>query len=124
MITIITDMTDGKLFENYWMPLICKYREVDFIFTKTKGLEYPKKFNWSNVKFAPNGHRDQVIPYAKTDVVYLTYQNEIPTYQLMTCLREGKPNIGTLNGESFSIRKNNYKGKEPEITERYKTYKV
>jgi hypothetical protein len=42
----------------------------------------------------------------------------------MTELIKGKAGVGTTNGESFSVRKNNYKGKEPEITERYKTYKV
>ena len=124
MITIITDITDEKVFKLYWMTLLCKYREIKFIFTDTKNLKYPKMRDWSNVKFAPKSKRDDVIKYAKSEVVYLTNQYEIPTYQLMTILREGKPNIGTLNGESFSVRKNNYKGKEPEITERYKTYKV
>lgn len=118
MITIITDMSSGEIFESYWMPLIAKYEEVKFIFTRTEGLKYPKKFNWSNVKFAPKAKRDQVIKYSETKVVYLTYENEIPTYQIMTELIKGKAGIGTTNGKSFST----FKDKESKITERYMTY--
>ena len=120
MITIKTDMTDSNLFENYWMPLISKYREVNFLFGNTKDLKYPRKFNWSNVKFAPKASRKILKKYAETKVVYMTYQNEIPTYQIMTELIKGKSGVGTTNGNSYSTDKE----KESEIKERYKTYLI
>tara|TARA_B100000035_G_C20913322_1_gene514999 strand:- start:346 stop:735 length:390 start_codon:yes stop_codon:yes gene_type:complete len=114
MITIITEMTDAVLFQNYWMPLICKYREFNFIFTKTKGLKYPAMLDWSNVKFAPTQSAEQVIKHAETKFVYLTKQNEIPTYELMVKLREPEdgliPKIHNTNERSSSIMflKENY----------------
>ena len=87
MITIITEMTNAELFKNYWMPLICKYREFSFIFAKTEGLQYPAMSDWSNVKFAKTQSAEEVIKHAETEFVYLTKQNEIPTYELMVQLR-------------------------------------
>ena len=64
MITIITEMTNAELFKNYWMPLICKYREFNFIFAKTEGLQYPAMRDWSNVKFAKTQSAEEVIKHA------------------------------------------------------------
>ena len=107
MITIITEMTDEQLFKTYWMPLICKYREFNFIFAKTEGLKYPSMDDWSNVKFAPTHNAEEVIKYAETKFVYLTKQNEIPTYELMVKLREPEdglvPKIHNTNKQSNSV---------------------
>lgn len=114
MITIITEMTDEKLFKTYWMPLICKYREFKFIFAKTKGLNHPSMNDWSNVLFAPTKSLEEVIEHAKTKFVYLTKQNEIPTYELMVKLRNPEdgliPKIHNTNKQSNSvmISKENY----------------
>ena len=51
MITFITEITDLKIFKNYWIPLICKHREVQFIFSKIERNNM--LVDWSNVKFAP-----------------------------------------------------------------------
>lgn len=120
--TILTDITDSELFKLYWLPLVCKYREVNFIFANSKGIEYPSMFDWSNVKFGPHHSRDELVKEVKTSAVYLTYQNEIPTYQLMTILREGKTGVGTTNGRSFSVSKENWQ--KSEIKERYMTYLI
>ena len=107
MIPIITEMTNDELFKNYWMPLICKYREFNFIFAKTEGLRYPAMRDWSNVKFAKTQSLEQVIKYAETKFVYLTKENEIPTYELMVKLRTPEdgliPKIHNTNEQSNSV---------------------
>ena len=107
MITIITEMTNAELFKNYWMPLICKYREFSFIFAKTEGLQYPAMSDWSNVKFAKTQSVAEVIKHAETEFVYLTKQNEIPTYELMVKLRTPEdglvPKIHNTNEQSDSV---------------------
>ena len=107
MITIITEMTDEELFKTYWMPLICKYREFKFIFAKTEGLKHPPMNDWSNVLFAPTKSLEEVIEHAETQFVYLTKQNEIPTYELMVKLRNPDdglvPKIHNTNEQSNSV---------------------
>ena len=107
MITIITEMTNAELFKNYWMPLICKYREFSFIFAKTEGLQYPAMSDWSNVKFAKTQSVAEVIKHAETEFVYLTKQNEIPTYELMVKLRTPEdglvPKIHNTDEQSDSV---------------------
>ena len=114
MITIITEMTDPNIFKNFWMPLICKHREVNFIFGKTESLEYPPSFVWSNVKFGAKLGVKDLVKYAKTDIVYITKQNEIPTYELMVRLRNPQEAIipkihGTdTDSSSFTAKKDKY----------------
>ncbi len=107
MITIITEMTDEELFKTYWMPLICKYREFKFIFAKTEGLKHPPMNDWSNVLFAPTKSLEEVIEHAETKFLYLTKQNEIPTYELMVKLRTPEdglvPKIHNTNEQSNSV---------------------
>lgn len=129
MITIITEMTDSKTFENYWVPLVCKYREHEFIFCKTSGLNVPKMKDWSNVRFASKSKIDDVIKHAKYDFLYITNQDEIPTYELMTTLREKPEGLvpkihGTNNdGLSFSVYKKNYP-KFEKMESSITTYKI
>ena len=114
MITIVTEMTDPHIFRNFWMPLICKHREVEFIFGKTENLEYPSSFDWSNVKFGANLEVKDLVKYAKKNLVYITKQNEIPTYELMVRLRNPKEAIvpkihGTdTDSSSFTANKDKY----------------
>ena len=63
MITIITEMTDEELFKTYWMPLICRHREIKFIFAKTGELKHPPMKDWSNVLFAPTKSLEEVIEH-------------------------------------------------------------
>ena len=79
MITFVMEMTDSYLFKTYWMPLVCKHRDVNFIFGKTENLDYPKMSDWSNVKFGAKLGVKDLVKYAKTNIVYITVQNEIPT---------------------------------------------
>ena len=129
MITIITEMTNAELFKNYWMPLICKYREFNFIFAKTEGLQYPAMRDWSNVKFAKTQSAEEVIKHAETKFVYLTKQNEIPTYELMVKLRTPQdgliPKIHNTdsNSSSLIVSKENY-NKVKTFTGNVGTYKV
>tara|TARA_Y100000816_G_scaffold11373_1_gene7452 strand:- start:4609 stop:5007 length:399 start_codon:yes stop_codon:yes gene_type:complete len=115
MITFICEMTDNNLFRNYWIPLICRHRDFKFIFTNTKDIVCPS-LDWSNVKFGKSITVWEAVRYVKTDMIYITKQNEIPTYQLMVSLmnpREGiSPKIHNTDtkSSSFTVLKNNYRG--------------
>ena len=114
MITIITDITDSDILKTYWCPLICKYREMQFIFGRTKDVIRPKMKDWSNVRFAAKNNAKGLVSFANTKFVYMTVQNEIPTYELMVRLREPQeglvPKIHGSNKDSSSyvISKENY----------------
>ena len=98
MITILADITDSNIFKNYWVPLICKHREVEFIFGKTKNVKRPKMADWSNVKFAAEKDSSRLVKFASNKFIYMTVQNEIPTYELMVNLRN--PKEGTQTNEA------------------------
>ena len=72
--------------------------------------------DWSNVKFGKSITVWEAVRYVKTDMIYITKQNEIPTYQLMVSLmnpREGvSPKIHNTDtkSSSFTVLKNNYRG--------------
>ena len=112
MITFITEITDLKIFKNYWLPLICKHREVQFIFSKIE--KNNMLTDWSNVKFAPRLEIKDIVPHTKTDVIYITKQNEIPTYELMLNFKNPQegivPKIHNTNNDSssFTVLKNNF----------------
>lgn len=107
MITFIADITDSDIFRDYWVPLICKHREVEFIFGKTKDLKRPKMSDWSNVRFAAEKDSPKLVKHAKNKFIYMTVQNELPTYELMVNLREPKeglvPKIHGTDKDSSSI---------------------
>lgn len=112
MITIITKITDLKIFKNYWLPLICRHREVQFIFSKIERNNMLD--DWSNVKFAPRLEIKDIVPHTKTDVIYITKQNEIPTYELMLNFKNPQegivPKILNTNNDSssFTVLKSKY----------------
>ena len=114
MITILADITDSKIFKDYWVPLICKHREVEFIFGKTKNVKRPKMSDWSNVKFAAEKGASRLVKFASNKFIYMTVQNEIPTYELMVNLRNPKegtvPKIHGTDKDSSScvVKKDNY----------------
>jgi len=93
MITIITEMTDSEIFKTYWVPLICKYREIQFMFGNAGQLKRPVMDDWSNAAFGTKPI-DLLVEHAKTNIIYITKQNEIPTYELMVCLM--KPQEGII----------------------------
>lgn len=112
MITFVVEIKDLDIFKNYWLPLVCRHREVQFIFCK---IENDKLLDdWTNVFFAPSSEIKDVIPYAKNNIVYVGQENEIPTYQLMVKLRKPKegivPKIHNTNEDSnsFTVLKNKY----------------
>ena len=127
MITIVTDITDSDLLKTYWCPLICKHREVQFLFGSTKDVKRPNMKDWSNVRFATKPAKD-LVKHANTKYVYMTVQNEIPTYKLMVDLInpvEGLvPKIhGTdEDSSSFVVKKNNYPKFETKVTSDVTTY--
>ena len=112
MITIITEITDLKIFKNYWLPLICRHREVQFIFSKIERNNMLD--DWSNVKFAPRLEIKDIVSHTKTDVIYITKQNEIPTYELMLNFKNPQEGIvpKILNTDndssSFTVLKSKY----------------
>ena len=115
MITIITEITDLKIFKNYWLPLVCRHRDVNFIFGNIEKNNL--LVDWSNVEFIKKDvYSRENILRAKTEIIYITKQNEIPTYELMVKFRnpvEGIiPKIHNTNDDSssFSISKNIYGG--------------
>ena len=63
--------------------------------------------DWSNVSFAPTKSLEEVIEHAETQFVYLTKQNEIPTYELMVKLRNPEdglvPKIHNTDKQSNSV---------------------
>lgn len=105
MITIITDITDSDILKTYWCPLICKYREMQFIFGRTKDVIRPKMKDWSNVRFAAKNTAERLVSFANTKYIYMTVQNEIPTYGLMVKLRS--PEEGIISNKIYL---NNIKG--------------
>jgi len=133
-LTIITDMTDTETLKTHWCPLICKYRDVDFIFGKSENVKRPKMKNWSNVRFTATKGRDRLVKFAKANMVYMTVQDEIPTYELMVLLtvnpREGiVPKIHGTNEDSasYTVKKNNYTGERPDFETTFSdvtTYKI
>lgn len=91
--TIITDMENddsfgrfnaNTLFTEYWMPLMYKHQEIEFIFTKSKNLVKPKT-NLKNVKVTPID-RNKAVKYASNETVFLTDRYMIPTYETMILL--------------------------------------
>ncbi len=113
MITIITEMTDSNIFTNYWVPLIYKHRDSNFIFGKCKELKRPMMSDWRNVIFS-NKSIDDLVEQAKTEIIYITKQNEIPTYELMVKFREPVEGIVPKNyitkedSSSFTALKSKY----------------
>ena len=107
MITIICKMTSSYVFENYWVPLICKHRDVYFIFTDTKYLTRPQMNDWSNVSFSLVDEVQDVVKLAPRKVVYITNANEIPTNELMLRFRKPQPGlvpkIHNTNKQSNSV---------------------
>ena len=133
-VTIITDMTDSEILKTYWCPLVCKHREVDFIFGKSENVKRPKMKYWSNVRFTATKGRDRLVKFAKADMVYMTVQDEIPTYELMVLLT-GKPKEGIVpkihgtdkDSLSYTVKKNNYNGERPDFKTTFSnvtTYKI
>jgi len=116
MITILCKMTTASVFENYWVPLICKHRDVQFMFTDTKYLVRPKMDDWSNVSFSLVEEVQDVVKLANTKIVYITNANEIPTYELMLRLRNPQPGIvpkiynTNRDSKSFTVLKDYYQG--------------
>ena len=87
MITIITDITDLKIFKNYWLPLVCRHRDINFIFGNIE--KNNMLTDWSNVEFIQKDvYSRKSVLQAKTKIIYITKQNEIPTYELMVKFRE------------------------------------
>ena len=116
MITIICKMTSSYVFENYWVPLICKHRDDYFIFTDTKYLTRPQMNDWSNVSFSLVDEVQDIVKLAPTKVVYITNANEIPTYELMLRFRKPQPGLvpkihnTNRDSKSFTVLQDNYQG--------------
>ena len=113
MITIITDITDLKIFKNYWLPLVCRHRDVNFIFGNIE--KNNMLTDWSNVEFIQKDvYCRKSVLQAKTKIIYITKQNEIPTYELMVKFRnpvEGiVPKIHNTreDSSSFTVLKSKY----------------
>ena len=124
MITIITDITDLKIFKNYWLPLVCRHRDVNFIFGNIE--KNNMLTDWSNVEFIKKDvYSRKTVEQAKTEIIYITKQNEIPTYELMVKFREPVegivPKIHNTgeDSSSFTALKSeypNYKRNDIDIT--------
>tara|TARA_B100000963_G_scaffold360137_1_gene389888 strand:+ start:1243 stop:1644 length:402 start_codon:yes stop_codon:yes gene_type:complete len=114
MITIICKMTNSNLFENYWVPLICKHRDVYFIFADTRYLSKPQISDWSNVSFSLVENLEDVVEFAPTKVVYITVATEIPTYELMLRFRKPQPGLvpkihnTNRDSKSFTVLRDHY----------------
>jgi len=113
--SIITDISDHESFIEYWIPLMYKHPEIEFIFTKYTGMKCPKT-NLKNFKytFIP---RNDAVKSAHNESVFLTEEYALPTYETMIALASlGKDNVCVNPSwqetgertESFSVLKNQF----------------
>ena len=111
MTTIITDITDNDLLKYYWLPLCYKHQEFDFIFTDGRGINLAIQDKPKNARFY-KCERKFAVWNARSEPVFLTNQNSIPTYETMVYMQNLKADVCIrpkyLNGEDsecFSIHK-------------------
>lgn len=110
------------MFSMYWLPLIFKHGEVEFIVRDTGGLVALTLPNLKVVKATLT----EAVRSAKNDFVFITDMNAIPTYETMVYLTGSKDkntmvnpkwhsymendNAGQLTDNSFSVLKKIYTG--------------
>jgi len=83
MLTIITDFNNNEqMFKHYWMPLIIKHPECEFIFTK---WNCNFNINRPNAKTYTCNREDAVI-HSKNEWILLSEMNAVPTYATMIYL--------------------------------------
>ena len=113
--SIITDISNGESFTEYWIPLIYKHQEVEFIFSNSKSIKHPR-INLRNFKFTSTSRNDAV-KSARNEVVFLTEEYALPTYETMILLASlHKENVcvnpswqeSGERTESFSVLKSQF----------------
>tara|TARA_R100000278_G_C5425860_1_gene148318 strand:+ start:328 stop:753 length:426 start_codon:yes stop_codon:yes gene_type:complete len=114
MTTIITDITDNDLLKYYWLPLCYKHQEFDFIFTNGASINLAIQGKPKNARFY-KCERIVGVLGARSQSVFLSNQNSIPTYETMIYMQNLTTDVCVrpkyLNGkdsECFSIRKGWY----------------
>ena len=114
--SIITDISNGESFTEYWMPLMYKHQEVEFIFSNFRSIKHPR-INLRNFKFT-HISRNDAVKYASNEVVFLTKEYALPTYETMILLASlSKENVcvnpswqeSGERTESFSVLKSQFK---------------
>ena len=123
MVTIVTEFNgDNKVFSMYWLPLIFKHGEVEFIVRDTGGLVALSVPNLKVLKTTLT----EAVRSAKNDFVFITDMSAVPTYETMVYLTGNKgkntmvnpkwhsymksDNAGQVTEKSFSVLKKAYTG--------------
>ena len=113
--SIITDISNSESFTEYWIPLMYKHQEVEFIFSNSKSIKHPR-INLRNFKFTSTSRNDAV-KSARNEVIFLTEEYALPTYETMILLASlHKENVcvnpswqeSGERTESFSILKSQF----------------
>ena len=113
--SIISDISNNESFVEYWMPLMYKHPEIEFIFTKCTGMKCPKN-TLKNYKYSFITRNDAV-KSARNESVFLTEEYALPTYETMVLLASLHKDNVCVNPswqetgertESFSILKNQF----------------
>ena len=101
MISIVSSyFNDALLFESYWLPMIYKHPEVEFIVvddfsqdskltTVAQGLKNFKGYYITeDKKFNSHGARNLAVSEASNQTVFMTDMDALPTYELICRLKE------------------------------------
>lgn len=130
MVSIVTSYhNDRQKFEHFWMPLMYKHHEIEFVFVDNESKEWPIKQicpELPNIKTFTISHTKNEstlqnfgVRQATREIVYLTSIDYIPTYQTMILLPQIKTqdNVilfshiqseGLPESNSFAVVKSKY----------------